>query len=47
MLTPNFIDYTVEKGGKGSGTVISYLLQAANRERAYRMRVDEAVKVGC
>ncbi|GCE05868.1 SRPBCC family protein [Dictyobacter aurantiacus] len=44
MLTPNFIDYKVEKGGKGSGTVISYLLRAANRERAYRMSVDEAVK---
>ncbi|GHO83393.1 hypothetical protein KSZ_13990 [Dictyobacter formicarum] len=44
MLTPNFIDYKVEKGGKGSGTVISYLLHAANRERAYRMSVDEAVK---
>ncbi|WP_338255537.1 SRPBCC family protein [Dictyobacter halimunensis] len=44
MLTPNFIDYRVEKGGKGSGTVISYLLRAANRERAYRMSVDEAVK---
>ena len=44
MLTPNFIDYKVEKGGKGSGTVISYLLHEANRERAYRMSVDEAVK---
>ncbi|GER88774.1 polyketide cyclase [Dictyobacter vulcani] len=44
LLTPNFVDYTVEKGGKGSGTVISYLLRAANRERNYRMRVDETVR---
>ncbi|GCE27419.1 hypothetical protein KDA_29030 [Dictyobacter alpinus] len=44
LLTPNFFDYTVEKGGKGSGTIISYLLRAANRERVYRMHVDEAVR---
>ena len=44
MLTPNFLDYTVEKGGKGDGTVISYRLRAANRERPYKMRVKESVK---
>src|SRR5690348_13881639 len=44
ILTPNFQQYTVEKGGKGTGTVVSYLLHAANRERQYRMRVEEAVK---
>ncbi len=44
MLTPNFLDYTVEKGGKGDGTVISYRLRAANRERPYKMRVNEPVK---
>jgi uncharacterized protein YndB with AHSA1/START domain len=44
MLTPNFLDYKVESGGQGSGTVVSYRLRAANRERAYRMRVDEVVK---
>src|SRR5260370_7256492 len=44
MLTPNFLDYAVEKGGHGSGTVVRYRLHAANRERPYHMRVDEAVK---
>ncbi len=44
MLTPNFLNYRVEKGGKGDGTVISYRLRAANRERAYEMRVNEPVK---
>jgi len=44
MLTRNFLDYMVEKGGKGNGTVVSYRLRAANRERPYKMRVDEPVK---
>jgi uncharacterized protein YndB with AHSA1/START domain len=44
ILTPNFLDYKVESGGQGSGTIVSYRLRAANRERAYRMRVDEVVK---
>src|SRR5579859_1210303 len=44
MLTPNFIEYAVEKGGYGAGTVISYVLQAANRQRAYLMQVEEPVK---
>lgn len=41
FLTPNFLDYQVEKGGKGDGTVVSYRLQAARRERPYRMQVSE------
>jgi uncharacterized membrane protein len=44
ILTPNFVDYSVEKGGMGEGTVIRYRLQAAGRERPYRMRVAEPVK---
>jgi Polyketide cyclase / dehydrase and lipid transport len=44
ILTPNFLDYTVEKGGHGSGTVVSYRLKSANRERPYKLRIDEAVK---
>ena len=44
MLTPNFLDYTVEKGGVGEGTEISYRLQAGGRERPYRMQVTETVK---
>lgn len=41
ILTNNFLNYTVEKGGTGAGTVISYHLHAANRERFYRMLVSE------
>lgn len=41
ILTPNFLDYAVEQGGRGTGTVIRYRLQAGRRERAYRMRVEE------
>jgi Polyketide cyclase / dehydrase and lipid transport len=41
ILTNNFLNYTVEKGGIGAGTVISYHLHAANRERFYRMLVSE------
>jgi len=41
ILTPNFLNYRVEKGGQGSGTVISYVLQAAGRERSYQMYIDE------
>lgn len=43
ILTPNFVDYRVEQGGTGTGTVVSYLLDVANRQRTYRMQVDEAV----
>ena len=41
ILPANFQDYTVEQGGRGAGTIISYRLQAGNRERAYRMQVEE------
>ncbi|HEY7415637.1 MAG TPA: SRPBCC family protein, partial [Ktedonobacteraceae bacterium] len=44
MLTPNFLAYTVEKGGHGAGTEVSYRLHVANRERSYRMQVEETVK---
>jgi hypothetical protein len=44
FLTPNFLDYQVEKGGSGDGTVVNYRLQAARRERPYRMQVNELVK---
>jgi len=42
ILTNNFLNYTVEKGGTGAGTVISYHLHAANRERFYHMLVSES-----
>ncbi len=44
MLTPNFLDYTVEQGGHGNGTIIRYRLRAARRERPYHIHVDESVK---
>ena len=40
ILTPNFLNYTVEQGGRGGGTVIHYRLQAGRRERTYHMRVE-------
>lgn len=42
LLTPNFLDYTVEQGGHGEGTVVHYRLHAAGRERPYRINVKEA-----
>lgn len=44
ILTPNFLDYKVESGGQGAGTMVTYRLQAGNRERSYRIRVDEVIK---
>ncbi|HVM14084.1 MAG TPA: SRPBCC family protein [Egibacteraceae bacterium] len=41
ILPPNYLDYAVEEGGTGAGTVVSYRLQAGRRERPYRMRVSE------
>jgi hypothetical protein len=42
ILPPAFLDYVVEEGGAGVGTVVRYRLRAGRRERQYRMRVDEA-----
>jgi hypothetical protein len=44
ILTPNFLDYQVEQGGVGKGTVIDYRLKAGGRERPYHMQVDETVR---
>ncbi|MGH2478815.1 MAG: SRPBCC family protein [Ktedonobacteraceae bacterium] len=44
ILPSNFLDYHVEQGGRGHGTVINYRLRAAGREREYTMRVEETVK---
>ncbi len=44
LLPSNFLDYTVEQGGIGEGTVIRYRLQAARRERPYRMQIAEPIK---
>jgi Polyketide cyclase / dehydrase and lipid transport len=40
ILTSNYLDYRVEEGGSGAGTVISYRFQAAGRERPYRLRAE-------
>ncbi len=44
ILPSNFLDYRVEQGGQGQGTVISYRFQAAGRERACIMHIEETVK---
>src|SRR5579862_6860852 len=44
ILPPNFLDYAVEKGGHGDGTIVRYRLRAARRERPYRMVVHEAAR---
>lgn len=37
----HFLDYHVEEGGMGAGTVVSFRFKAGGRERAYRMKVSE------
>jgi hypothetical protein len=41
VLPSAFLDYRVEEGGTGAGTVVSYRLQAGKRERPYRLAVAE------
>lgn len=44
MLPDNFVDYHVEQGGLGHGTVVGYRFRAAGRERPYTMRAEETIK---
>ena len=44
ILTANFVDYNVGKGGQGAGTEIHYRLHAARRVRSYAMQVEEPHK---
>ena len=44
ILPPSYLDYSIEQGGQGSGTVFRYRLQAAGRERPYEMHVEETVR---
>ncbi|HXR65569.1 MAG TPA: SRPBCC family protein [Ktedonobacteraceae bacterium] len=44
ILPPNYLDYAIKQGGQGSGTVVSYRLRAAGRERPYEMQVEETVR---
>ncbi len=41
ILTDNYLNYKVEEGGNGAGTVVTYRLHAANRERGYRIQVSD------
>jgi uncharacterized protein YndB with AHSA1/START domain len=41
ILPRDYLGYTVEEGGSGGGTVVSYRLRAARRERHYRIEVAE------
>jgi uncharacterized protein YndB with AHSA1/START domain len=41
ILPGSYRDWTVEEGGTGAGTVVSYRLRAGRRERGYRMEVAE------
>lgn len=41
ILPSNYLDYEVEEGGTGAGTIVRYRLQAGRRERQYRMQVAE------
>src|SRR5829696_3126791 len=40
-LPGSYRDWTVEEGGTGAGTVVSYRLRAGRRERSHRMEVAE------
>ncbi len=41
ILTENYLNYKVEEGGNGAGTIVTYRLHAANRERDYRIQVAD------
>lgn len=41
ILPPNYIDYTVVQGGRGTGTIVRYRFRAARRERPYEIAVEE------
>ena len=41
ILPGSYLDWTVEEGGQGAGTVVSYRLRAGRRARRYRMEVAE------
>jgi uncharacterized protein YndB with AHSA1/START domain len=41
ILPASYLDWTVEEGGQGAGTVVSYRLRAGRRARRYRMEVAE------
>lgn len=44
ILTKDYSDYQVVKGGRGSGTVFTYTFHTARGDRPYEMRVEEPTK---
>jgi polyketide cyclase/dehydrase/lipid transport protein len=47
ILPPeNFVDYRVEEGGRGAGTIASFRVRAGGRERGYRIQVSEPTPGG-
>ena len=44
ILPSSYLDYTVEKGGKGAGTVVSYKLHTSRGDRPYEMHIEEPSK---
>lgn len=41
LLPAQYLDWTVESGGTGPGTVVTYRFQAGSRVRPYRLVVEE------
>ena len=41
ILPASYLDYRVEEGGEGAGTVVSFRLRACRRERRYVLEVAE------
>lgn len=42
ILPPeHFLDYQVEAGGQGAGTIVRFRVRAGGRDRPYRMEVSE------
>ena len=44
ILPPAYEGYTGEKGGRGAGTVVRWVLKAGRRQRPYRLEVAEPSK---
>lgn len=44
ILTKDYSNYRVVKGGRGSGTVFAYTFHTARGDRPYEMRVEEPSK---
>lgn len=43
FLPPSFVDYKVEQGGYGDGTVVSFAMKMAGRRQPLRVRIEEEV----